>query len=39
MKDEQCTGEVVTQLFYSDWVLALSLGKGGCNTPYFTGDR
>lgn len=39
MKHEQCTGEVVTQLFYSDWVLALSLGKGGHNTPYFTGDR
>lgn len=39
MKHEQGTGEAVTQLFYSDWVLALSLGKGGGNTPYFTGDR
>ena len=32
MKHEHCTGEVVTQLFYSDWVLALSLGKGGLAT-------
>lgn len=39
MKHEQRTGEIVTQLFYSDWVLALSLGRGGHNTPYFTGDR
>lgn len=39
MKREQGTGEVVTQLFHSDWVLALGLGKGGYNTPYFTGDR
>lgn len=39
MKQGQCAGEVVTQLFYSDCLLALSLGKGGYNTPYFTGDR
>jgi hypothetical protein len=39
MKQGPCTGEVETQLFYSDWLLALSLGKGGHNTPYFTGDR